>query len=212
VAETLDDGAPAADITAERALEKRPDVASAQAKVRVARARADAAAREFYPDLTVSTSYNSMWDMPEHRWMAGVTVNVPLQRGRRSSMVDEASAMRAMAENDVHSMLDAARGEVAVAARQLQQAERAVQLYEQRLVPVARARIEAVRSGFVTSQNNFMTVIEAERSLRSAELELEMARAELGKRRAGLDRALGRLPGVTEPGAAAEVATKKVKP
>jgi outer membrane protein TolC len=182
------------DSSSSTALEQRPEIASAQAQVRVARARAQAADRDFYPDLTLSTSYNSMWDMPEHRWMAGVSINVPLQRGRRSAAVDEAAAMRSMSENGVSSALDAARGEVAVAQRQLQQARRAVQLYEQRLVPLARSRAEALRGSFISSRNNLMSVLEAERGLRSTELELEIARAELGKRRAALVRALGQLP------------------
>ena len=106
--------------------------------------------------------------------------------------------MRASSESDVESMIDAARGELAIAVRQLRQARRAVQLYEERVVPLARARIEATRAGFVASQNNFTTVLEAERGLRAAELELAMARAELGKRSAALDRALGRIPGLAE--------------
>jgi outer membrane protein, heavy metal efflux system len=181
-----------------QSVQHRPDIASAQAQARVARLRVTAAEREFYPDLTVSTSYSSMWSMPEHRWMAGVAINVPLQRERRRGAVDEARAMRAAADSDVQSTVDAAQGEIAIALRQLQQARRAVQLYEQRLVPVARAQIEAARAGFVASQNNFMTVIEAERGLRAAELELAMARAELGKRGAALDRALGRIPGLSD--------------
>jgi outer membrane protein TolC len=174
----------------------RPEVEAARAQVRVARAREAAAESEFYPDLNVATSYSSMWSMPEHRWMAGVAINVPLQQGRRRGAVEEASAMRAASESDVQSMIDAARGELAIALRQLQQARRAVQLYEQRLVPIARDRIEAARAGYVVSENTFMTVIEAERALRAAELELAMARAELGKRSAAVDRALGRIPGI----------------
>lgn len=180
----------------QKALQHRPDIASAQQRVRVARARMVAANTEFYPDLTLSTSYNSMWSMPEHRWMAGVAFNLPLQRARRHGALDEAAAMQAASENDVQDMLDWARGEVAIAARRLHQAERALQLYEERLVPIARDRIEAARSGFIASQNSFMTVIEAERALREAELELQMNRGELNKRRAALDRALGHIPGL----------------
>lgn len=179
-----------------KTIEQRPDIVSAQAHVRVARARATAAQSDYYPDLTLSTSYNSMWDMPEHRWMAGVELNIPLQRERRRGAVEEASAMRAASESEVQSMTDAARGEVAVALRRLEEAERAVQLYERRLLPVARDRIEAARSGFIASQSSFLAVIEAEHGLRSAELELQMARADSSRRWAELDRALGRIPGL----------------
>lgn len=177
-------------------VDQRPDIAAARARVRVASARGDVASTQYYPDLTLSTSYNSMWDMPQHRWMAGVSLNLPLERGRRQGAVDEAFALRAASESDVQSMKDAARGEIAVALRHIAEAERAVMLFEERLVPVARQSIEAARADFVTGRNSFMTVIEAERGLRSAELELQMARADLSKRRAGLDRVLGRIPGL----------------
>lgn len=180
----------------QQTIDERPDIVSAQARERVARARTVAAEREYYPDLTLSASYNSMWDMPEHRFMAGVALNIPLQRERRRGALDETVALRAASENEVQSMTDTARGEVAIALRQIEEAERGVQLYEQRLVPVARDRIEAARSGFIAAQNNFMTVIEAERGLRSAELELQMALADLSKRRAQYDRALGRIAGL----------------
>jgi outer membrane protein, heavy metal efflux system len=176
-------------------IAQRPDVAAARARVSVERARINVAQRDYYPDLTLSTSYNSMWDMPQHRWMAGVSLEVPLQRGRRRAAVDEADAMRAASESEVQGATDAARTEIAVARQRIGQAERAVNLFEQRIVPVARERIEAARAGFITAQNGFMAVIEAERSLRAAELELQMARADLNKRRAEHTRALGRVPG-----------------
>lgn len=190
------DDEPSAPEAITKLVQSRPDVAAARARIEVARARADAADRDFYPDLTLSTSYNSMWDMPEHRWMGGFALNLPLQRERRHGMVTEANAMRAAAESDAQSTTDAARGEIAVATRQLRQARQALALYETRLLPIARDRIEAARAAFIASQVSFMVVIEAERSLRSAELELEMTRAELGKRSAELDLALGRLPGL----------------
>jgi outer membrane protein TolC len=191
-----DAGSPAGAL--DRLIEQRPDVAAARARVHVARAGIDVAERDYYPDLTLSTSYNSMWDMPQHRWMAGVALDVPLQLGRRRAAVDEREALHAASESDAQSATDAARSEIAVAHRRIAEARRAVGLFEQRLVPVARERIEAARAGFIASKNGFTVVIEAERALRTAELELQLARADLSKRRAELDRALGRIPGLEE--------------
>jgi outer membrane protein TolC len=174
----------------------RPDVAAAEARARVARAKVDAARADYAPDLMLSTAYNSMWDMAQHRWTAGVAISIPLQRERRSAAVEEASAMRASSESEARSMTDAARAEISVLARRIEQARQAVILYDQRLLPVARQQIEAARSGFVASQNGFLTVIEAEHGLRSAELEAQVVRAQLSKYRAELERARGRLAGL----------------
>lgn len=180
----------------EQTIAHRPDIAAAQARARVARAKADAADADYYPDLVLSSAYNSMWDMAQHRWTAGVAISVPLQRERRAAALDEASALRAASESEARSMTDAARGEVAILTRKIDQARQAVVLYDERLLPVARQQIEAARSGFVASQTSFLSVIDAEHGLRAAELEAQVVHAQLSRYQAELDRALGRLAGL----------------
>jgi outer membrane protein TolC len=77
-----------------------------------------------------------------------------------------------------------------------------VKLFEERLVPVARDQVDAARAGFIASRNDFVAVISAEKNLRSVELDYQMARATFDRRRAELDRALGRMPGLDEKGGA----------
>ena len=104
--------------------------------------------------------------------------------------------MQAQFESDASRMTDAARTQVFVALKKLQESEHVIGLFEKRLVPLARAQIEAARAGFTTSQNAFMAVMEAEKNLRSVELDYQMARAECDRRAAELERALGRIPGL----------------
>ena len=178
------------------AVAHRSEITAAHQRAQGARARADRADREYYPDVTVSTSYNSMWDTPEHRWMIGLGFNLPIQTGRRAGIADEALAMRAQFESDAARMTDAARTQVFVALKQLQGSEHVLGLFENRLLPVARDQIDAARAGFTASQNSFMAVVEAEKNLRSVELDYQMARADADRHRAELDRALGRIPGL----------------
>jgi len=81
-----------------------------------------------------------------------------------------------------------------VSLEQLAESQHVLQLFETRLLPLGKARIEAARAGFTASQNPFAAVIDAERSLRGVELEYQRARSEQVQRRAELDRALGRIP------------------
>jgi cobalt-zinc-cadmium efflux system outer membrane protein len=185
----------AQDATAQ-AIARRPDIIAAEQRARAEEARAEGAERESYPDITLSTSYNTMWEMPQHRWMVGVGLNLPFQSGRRAGAADEARAMRSQLLSETARMTDAARTGAFVARRQLQESKHVLELFEQRLLPVARQAIDAARAGFITSQNPFNSVIEAERSLRRLELEYQMRRAEYVRRRAELDRALGRIPGL----------------
>jgi len=182
------------------AVGQRSEIAAARHRAEAAQARADRADRDAYPDLTLSTSYDSMWDMPQHRWMVGVGFNVPIQSGRRSGSADESRAVRARFEADARRMTDAARTQVFVAFKKLEAATHSVTVFETRLLPAALNQIDAARAGFTTSQNPFMAVVEAEKNLRTVELDYETARAECDQQRAELDRALGRIPGLETNG------------
>ena len=193
--------AAAADVTAperleSEALDHRPDIAGARQHARAEEAKGERAERESYPDVTVSTSYNSMWDTPEHRWMVGLSFNLPVQAGRRRGAVDEANAMRAQYEADAARMSDMARTQVVVAIKQLEEAGHVLHIFEERLLPIARQQVDAARAAFVASQAPFASVIDAEKNLRGVELDQQTAQADYDRQCGELDRALGRMPGL----------------
>jgi outer membrane protein TolC len=180
----------------DEAADRRPDIAAAREHARAAQARADRASREYFPDFTVSTSYNSMWDTPEHRWMVRLGFNLPVQTGRRGGAVEEAEAMRAQYAAEVDRLTDGARTQVAVALKRLEESVHVLHLMDDRLVPVARDEVDTARAAFVASQAPFVAVVDAEKNLRAVELDRQMALADYDRRRAELDRALGRIPGL----------------
>jgi outer membrane protein, heavy metal efflux system len=183
------------------ALSSRPHRAAARARIRRAEANVEVAERAFYPDVELMGSYNSMWAMPEHRWMLGVMVEVPLQRGPRRAAVDAALAQTAQARFEDERVADDIRVEVDRAHRRLAEAEALVTIHEQKLVPAARAQVDAARAGFTSARNPFLAVVEAQNNLRELELRLELSRAELSRRRATLARAVGVVPGTSAGGA-----------
>jgi outer membrane protein TolC len=180
----------------ENAVSERPDIHALHQRARAQHERADRARRDAYPDVTVSASYNSMWDMPEHRWTVGVGFALPIQTGARTGMQEEATAMRAQLESDANRLADSARTQVYVALKQLEESHHVLRLFEDRLLPVARDEIDAARASFTTSRSPFMAVVEAERNLRSLELQYQTARADCDRRHAELEKALGRIPGL----------------
>jgi len=104
----------------EEAASRRPEIAAAAEHAKAEAARAERASRDAYPDLVVSTSYNTMWDMPEHRWMVGLGFNLPIQGTRRAGAADEAAAARARWESEVARMSDEARTQAVVAVKHLE--------------------------------------------------------------------------------------------
>jgi outer membrane protein TolC len=174
---------------------ERPDSRSAEQRIEGSQARIDGAQRAFYPDFEVMGSYDSMWDMPEHRWMLGVGIEVPLQRGKRDAGLDAARARATQAGAELDRLRDDIKVDVFRARREVVEADAIVASYEQQLVPASRAQVEAALQGFVIGRNDFTAVITAERNARELELASYRARTELSKRLVALDKATGRLPG-----------------
>lgn len=183
------------------ALERRPQREAAQARVRAAQAEIAVARRDYYPDFELMAGYDSMQHDPEHRWMVGVMIEVPLQRGKRRAAVEQAEAETAKMRYEDDRLVDEIRVDVDRAHRRVVEARALVEVNEERVVPAVRDRLDAARAGFTSAQNDFMAVVQAEEDLREAELELEMARAELSRRQAALARAVGLVPGLPAGGA-----------
>jgi outer membrane protein TolC len=184
---------------AEHAIDERPQRSAADARIRADETRVRLAERAYYPDFEVMGSYDSMWDMPRHRWMVGVAIDVPLQRSKRDGDVDAARARAAQAQAVRDRTVDDIRVEVVRAHRELEGAIQVAGLYDTRLLPAARSQVDAALAGFTTRQNDFPAVISAERALREIQLAAYRTRAEAWRRRAALDRAIGRVPGEDHP-------------
>jgi cobalt-zinc-cadmium efflux system outer membrane protein len=174
---------------------QRPELIGGRARVRMEEARMASAAGDYNPSLAVSMSYNSLWETPAHRFVAGVEVSIPLQRERRTAALDEAHASRAAAAQELEHLDDDVRSQVAMARKRLQASRESLEIRESRSVPVAREQLDATRFAFSSEQASFAAVIESARKLRLAQLDLEASRAALSKSSAELDRALGKLVG-----------------
>ncbi|MBA3394462.1 MAG: TolC family protein [Deltaproteobacteria bacterium] len=182
------------------ALRRRPQREAASARIRAARAKIAVAERAYYPDFELMGSYNSMWDMTAHRWMVGVMIDVPIQRGKRHAAVNQAEAEIAGAQFQDSRLVDDIRVEVDRALRRVAEAQALVDVYVNKLLPASRARVDSARAGFTAAQSSFLAVVEAQKTLREIELSLAMTRAELSRRRAALARVVGFVPGLPERG------------
>jgi outer membrane protein TolC len=187
-----------------RALDARPELAGAAAEIEARRLERELAGLERKPDFGVMGTYSSMWRETEHQWMVGVSVSLPVWRERIVAAEAEADAELAAAQARRAALADRVAAEVAQAADLYAEMSHVVELYESRLLPAAYDQLRAARSGFESSQVDFIAVVEAERNLRTVELGFEEARTDRHRRVAALERALGAAPGsLLEPGRAA---------
>ena len=185
---------PAPEALEEAAIAARPEVAGRLAELRARQAAIDLARRGRRPGFGLMGSYNSMWMDAEHRLMVGVSVNLPVWRGRLAAAEAEAEARLAQAESERRRLEQEIRADVRARLAGVAEARRRIELFDQRLLPAVRDSIQAARVAFETGQASFLNVIEAERGLRRAELGYEQALADLRRREVELGRAVGRLP------------------
>jgi len=198
------DAPPTPQALRDEALHNRSELASAALEIEARAAEVDLARRDRYPELGVMTSYNTMWADQEHRWMLGMSLSLPLQVGARNAAAEQAAAERAGAEANLAAETNQVSVEVERARQAVLESQGVAQLYRGRLLPTARAQIEAAQIGYSTGRGSLQGLIDAQRSLRSLELGEQEQLAELGRRWAELERALGRIAGLT--------ATKEVTP
>jgi cobalt-zinc-cadmium efflux system outer membrane protein len=175
--------------------DEHPRQLAAAARIRARQADVDAADLAFYPSIELMGSYDSMWDIWQHRWMIGVGVEIPLERGKRHADRERARAEHAKAAAELASVTDMLEEGRERARSEVDEATRLLALYDQQLLPTTRERVDAALAGFAAGQNPFSTVVMAEHELRDVELAIERTRAELDRQLAALDRFEGRLPG-----------------
>lgn len=176
---------------AELALRRRPELRALAHRERGAGSRVELAEREYYPDLTVMGSYNRMWPMVSHQFMVGVSVVLPVMRGRREAAVDAAEARVARTRAERDAATDDVLREVEVSYRRVAEADDAARLYRDRALPSARNRVDAIRLGLDAGRTTFIEVIRAERELRAMQLRYYAALADTYRRRAELAWATG---------------------
>ncbi len=194
VPESLSEGS---DTLGATALRERPELHAAEARTRARQADVDLARREFFPDFQVAGSYNRLWQEDDLQPFVGISINLPLRIDRRKAALEEAKARLERARSERAAIEDEVRFGVQSGLDRLAEAEHVFRLFGDRLVPAARDQVEAARAGFETGRNSFLALIDAERSRLDAELGLEEALTNVSRRRAELDRALGRVPGVS---------------
>lgn len=179
----------------EIAVAQRPELAAAAAEWRGRSAELALARFEGYPDLGAMGSYNSMWQDDAHRWMAGVSLSLPLWRQRIDAAVAEAEARLVVAERRRQALEDDVRSTLHQAYQRASEAHHVAELYVSRLLPAAGDQLRASRTGVETGTTSFLALIDAERALRDAQLGYHEALTELDRRLAELARQLGCLPG-----------------
>lgn len=187
------------------ALARHPELAGLDARLAADRSRITLAEKAFYPDFEVSVGYDGLWEESAKRPMLGVSLSLPLDRGKRRAALDGARAEATAAQWTLAERRAGLRAELAQARAAVIEQQRSVQLHDQELLPLAGEYLDAAIADYQSGTGAFLDVVAAERRKLAVELALARARADYATSRAALDRAAGIIPG--QPATAAQGGT-----
>lgn len=173
------------------AVQHRPELHALALKVEARSADVKLAQLDYFPNLTVSGGYNSLWQEDDLRPVIGISLNFPLQLDRRKAALQEAQAQAQEAQARLEEQRAQVAFEVNEAAENVQENTHVVELYGASIVPTAEENLAAARSDYETGISDFVTLITAEKALMLAELSYHQALANYHKGRAQLERAIG---------------------
>lgn len=174
------------------ALISHPELRRIDSQVSVNSSEVDLAQKAFYPDLRFTAGYNSLWNDPDKRTMLGLSINIPLDGGKRKAALNGAKASARRARSQLDNLSAQLTGELSQAHAATVESVDAVQLYEKRLLPLAHDYFEAALTDYESGTGSFLSVITAEREKLAIEEALERSRADLLRHTAMLERWTGR--------------------
>jgi outer membrane protein TolC len=147
------------------AVASRPDLAAIGARWRAEESSLALAHKDYLPDLEVMGRYDAFWQEPSLRAMVGVNANVPIYHRRLNAAVREAMFRISQLRAEYRQRVDDVNREVQTVYEELRAAAQLVELYEKRIVPVARQSVDSARADYMSDRIDFLTLIQAERQL-----------------------------------------------
>ncbi len=153
---------PAVDSLMTLAVQSRPALHAARARVAAAAAGYRQARREFYPEFMLGLSYGQR---PQFDDMASIMVGVSLPvfaGARQLPMRREMAAMRAQEEAMERDLYNETFAELTELRAEAERARNLAELYSNAIVPQARAAVESALSAYRVGRVDYMTLIENE--------------------------------------------------
>ncbi len=180
-------------------LAASPKLLALSHDVEAAEAAASLAGLGQFPDLTLGLDYIVTGEaaMPvdesgKDPLIASASLTLPIWFGARRAAVREADANETAARGALEQERRNLVAALEMALFRLRDAERRVDLYRDRQVPLARQSFEATEASYRGGGADFDSLVAAEASLLEFELALARARADRTQRAAKLDELLGR--------------------
>jgi outer membrane protein, heavy metal efflux system len=179
------------------AVEQRPEVRALESSINKSERAMELAERNRkYPDFMVGLQY---WYAPEqsprNMYAPMVTLTIPFSpwtKGKHDYEVEEALAERQAGKANLLAAKNMARFEVAEISAKVEAAMKSVSIYRDGLLPQAEQAFQAAVAAYQTGGVNFMTLLDAQRTIRDVRMGYYKALVDYEQSRADLERAVGK--------------------
>jgi cobalt-zinc-cadmium efflux system outer membrane protein len=179
------------------AVTQRPELRSLQSSiVRSDKAVELAERNRKYPDFMVGLQYWFAPDQsPRHMYAPMLTLSIPFSpwtKDKRDYEIEEALAERQAARANLAAMKNMALFEIRDMSTKAEAAMRSISIYRDGLLPQAEQSFQAAVAAYQTGGVNFMTLLDAQRTIRDVRMGYYKALVDYEQSRADLERAVGR--------------------
>jgi cobalt-zinc-cadmium efflux system outer membrane protein len=179
------------------AIEQRPELRALESSINKSERAVELAERNRkYPDFMVGLQY---WYAPEqspkNMYTPMVSLSIPFSpwtKGRHDYEVEEALAERQAARANLAAMKNMALFEVREMSAKVEAAMRSIGIYRDGLLPQAEQSFQAAAAAYQTGGVNFMTLLDAQRTIRDVRMGYYKALVDYEQSRADLERAVGK--------------------
>jgi len=153
------------------ALARRPEIARAQHAIAAEASRLQLAKRQWIPDpqfRVEARQFNGNSGIQEYD--TGIFISVPwVNPGKYSAGVSEAEKNLEMAREQLAAARTETLGLVQDQLKKIETAARNYELFNGKIVPLARQTIESTRGGYEADKTSFLELLTAQRSLQEAQ-------------------------------------------
>jgi len=154
------------------ALNNRPELAMAQRKIEAAQARLKAARKEWIPEPSLRIEgdrYNGAGQVVSEL-DAGFSIALPwFNRSKYRAGIGENEKLFEAAQHEMEAARSDTLGQVVDQYRRLETFHHHTELYQTKLLPLAREAVNAQRAGYESDQAGFLEILTAQQTVRDVE-------------------------------------------
>ena len=177
-------------------LEQRPELRALESDINKSEKSLELARKnQKFPDFMLGLQYWVAPDQsPKHMYTPMIALTIPFSpwtKGRHDYEIEEALAERQMAKANLDAMRNMALSEAREMFAKVEAARKSISLYQEGLLPQAQQSYGAAVGAYQTGQVNFMTLLDAQRTIRDARMGYYKALVDYEQSLADLDRAVG---------------------